>query len=170
MFVCLFCFLGPHLQHMEVPRLGAESELQLPAYTRATATPDLSQVCDLPHSSQQRWILNPLSKVRYGTCNLMVTSWICFRCTTTGTSLQLQNESGWPEGSHSLSWLGLYAALDQSPQPGGGEAPWTLLGHGPNLGSREWGLLPEAREGGKANAQESFTGLIFNSSKVEAAQ
>ena len=23
------CFLGPHLQHMEVPRLGVESELQL---------------------------------------------------------------------------------------------------------------------------------------------
>ena len=28
-----FCFLGLHLQHMEVPRLGAESKLQLPAYT-----------------------------------------------------------------------------------------------------------------------------------------
>ena len=26
-------FLGPHVWHMEVPRLGAESELQLPAYT-----------------------------------------------------------------------------------------------------------------------------------------
>ena len=24
---CLFCFLGPHLQHMEVPRLGVELEL-----------------------------------------------------------------------------------------------------------------------------------------------
>ena len=28
----LFSFLGPHLQHMEVPRLGVESDLQLPAY------------------------------------------------------------------------------------------------------------------------------------------
>ena len=29
LFVCLFlfCFLGPHLQHLEVPRLGAELEL-----------------------------------------------------------------------------------------------------------------------------------------------
>ena len=26
-----FLFLGPHLQPMEVPRLGVESELQLPA-------------------------------------------------------------------------------------------------------------------------------------------
>ena len=28
----------PHLQHMEIPRPGDESELQLPAYTTATAT------------------------------------------------------------------------------------------------------------------------------------
>ena len=33
-------FSGPHLQHMEVPRPGAESELQLLAYTTATAMPD----------------------------------------------------------------------------------------------------------------------------------
>ena len=32
--------LGPHLLHMEVPRLRVASELQLPAYTTATATPD----------------------------------------------------------------------------------------------------------------------------------
>ena len=31
------CFLGPHLQHMEVPRLGVELELQLPGYATATA-------------------------------------------------------------------------------------------------------------------------------------
>ena len=40
-------------QHMEVPRLGGKSELQLEAYTTATAMPDLSRVCDLHHSSQQ---------------------------------------------------------------------------------------------------------------------
>ena len=34
-----FCFLGPPPQHMEVPRLGVEMELQLPASTTATATP-----------------------------------------------------------------------------------------------------------------------------------
>jgi len=32
---------------MEVPRQGAELELQLTAYTTATATWDLSRVCDL---------------------------------------------------------------------------------------------------------------------------
>ena len=46
-----FAFLGPHLWHMEVPRLGVESELQLPAYTAATATSDLSCVCDLHHTA-----------------------------------------------------------------------------------------------------------------------
>ena len=37
---------------MKVPRLVVESELQLPAYTTAsaTATPDLSHVCGLRHS------------------------------------------------------------------------------------------------------------------------
>ena len=35
-----FVFLRPHLLHMEVPRLGVRSELQLPAYTTATATLD----------------------------------------------------------------------------------------------------------------------------------
>ena len=32
---------------MEVPRLGVESELQLPAYATATATQNPSHVCDL---------------------------------------------------------------------------------------------------------------------------
>jgi len=43
----LFVFLGPHPWQMDVPRLGVESELQLPAYTTATATQDRSRVCDL---------------------------------------------------------------------------------------------------------------------------
>ena len=67
-------FLGPYSQHMEVPRLGAELELQLLAYTTATAMPDPSRVFDLHNSSRQRWILNPLSKARDGTRNLMVPS------------------------------------------------------------------------------------------------
>ena len=47
-----FVFLGPHPWHMEVPRLGVETELQLPAYATATATLDLSLICDLHHSSR----------------------------------------------------------------------------------------------------------------------
>ena len=45
----LFVFLGPHPRHMEVPRLGFESEPQLLAYTTATATLGLSCLCDLHH-------------------------------------------------------------------------------------------------------------------------
>ena len=67
----LFFFLGPHPQQMKVPRQGVKSELQLPAYTRATEMQDLHGVCDLHHSSQQRWILNPLSEARDRTCTLM---------------------------------------------------------------------------------------------------
>ena len=33
-------FLGPYLQHVDVPRLGMELELQLPAYATATAMPN----------------------------------------------------------------------------------------------------------------------------------
>ena len=70
---------------MEVPRLGVQSELQLPAYATATAIPDPSGVFDLHHSSWQCWILNLLSKARDRTRNLMVPSQILFHCTTTGT-------------------------------------------------------------------------------------
>ena len=71
---------------MEVPRLGVQLELQMPAYTTATAiaTPDPSCVCNLHHSSGQRQILNPLSKARDQTRNLMVPSWIRFHCPSMG--------------------------------------------------------------------------------------
>ena len=45
-FFFFLIFLGLHLQHTEVPRLGAESELQMPAYATATGMPDLSHVCN----------------------------------------------------------------------------------------------------------------------------
>ena len=63
---------------MEVPRLGVQSELQLPAYTTATAMQDPSRLCDLHPSSPQRRILKPPSEARDRTRNLMVPSWIHF--------------------------------------------------------------------------------------------
>ena len=45
-----FFFLGLLL---EVPGLGARSELQLLAYITATAMPDLNSICDLCHSLQK---------------------------------------------------------------------------------------------------------------------
>ena len=62
MCVCVcICFSGLHL---EVPRLGVKLELQLLAYAIATATPDLSSICDIDHSSWQCQTLNPPSEAR----------------------------------------------------------------------------------------------------------
>ena len=49
---------------MEVPGLGIQLELQLPAYTTARGTQDPSRVGDLHHSSQQCQIFNPLCEAR----------------------------------------------------------------------------------------------------------
>ena len=75
-FFVVVVFLGPHLWYMEVPRLEVESELQLPVYTTATATLDLSHVHDLHRSSRHCWILNPRSEARDWTCVPMDTSWV----------------------------------------------------------------------------------------------
>ena len=86
--VFFFGFLWLHPKHMEIPRLGVQLELQLPAYTTDTATPDLSCVCDPHHNSQQCWILNPLSKARDQTHNIMVPSQIHFRYATMGIPIE----------------------------------------------------------------------------------
>ena len=45
---CLFCFLLPHLQHMEVPRLGVESEMQLyHSHSNARSEPHLQPMLQL---------------------------------------------------------------------------------------------------------------------------
>ena len=71
---------------MEVPRLGVKSELQLPTYTTATATQDLSHVWNLHHGSQQHQILNLVSEAGGQTRILMDTSQIRFCWATTGTT------------------------------------------------------------------------------------
>ena len=75
-FFLSFVFLGPYPWHMELLRLGVESELYLPAYATGTATPDLSCICDLHHSSWQLWILDASSEARAWTCILIDTSWV----------------------------------------------------------------------------------------------
>ena len=62
------CFLGSYLKHMEVPKLGVESELEPLAYATAHGNP-----------------LNPLSEARGWTCGLMDASRICFHWAMTGT-------------------------------------------------------------------------------------
>ena len=85
-FFFSFC-LGLHPWHMEVPRLGVELKLQPPAYTTAIATWDPSHVCDPHHSLWQRWILNPLRKVRDQTPILMDAGWVHYYWATVGTLL-----------------------------------------------------------------------------------
>ena len=71
-----FFFLGLHLCHIEFPRLGARSELQLLAYATAMAMPDPSHLCDLCHSGGNTKSFNLLSKARDRTLILMDTSQI----------------------------------------------------------------------------------------------
>ena len=77
-FFFFFVFLGPCPWHMQVPRLGVESELYLMAYTTATSTPNPSRVCDLHYGSWQCQILNPPREARDRTCIFMDTSQIRF--------------------------------------------------------------------------------------------
>ena len=55
LFIYLFIlvFLGLHLWHVDVSRLGVTLNLLLPAYARVTGTRDPSYICDLQHSSRQ---------------------------------------------------------------------------------------------------------------------
>ena len=89
-----FVFLGLHPWHMEVPRLGVKLELWLLAI--ATATWDLSRVCNLHHSSWQCWILNPLSRTRDWARNLMDTSWVCYVTTEPWWELPVRAHFGLP--------------------------------------------------------------------------
>ena len=73
------CFLGLHLWHMEISRLGVKLELPLPVTATATAIQDLSPVSNLHHSSRQRLILNALSEARDQTCVLMDASQVVNR-------------------------------------------------------------------------------------------
>ena len=71
---------------MEVPRLGDESELWLPAYATAIETQDLSCICDLHHRSRQHWILNPRRRPGIEPAS----SWILVRFITTEPQGELQ--------------------------------------------------------------------------------
>ena len=72
---------------MGVPRLGVKSELLPPACTTATATatPDLSRISNLHHSSRQCRILNPLSEARDQTRVFMDASQSCYHGAMMGT-------------------------------------------------------------------------------------
>ena len=58
---------------------------QLLAYATATTTPDPRPICDLHHSLQQHWIINPLGKARDRIHILVDTSWVLNPLSTMGT-------------------------------------------------------------------------------------
>ena len=74
LFNYFFFNLGPHLQHVEVPRLGVEEELQLPipAWPQQRRIPAESETYTAAHSNTRSF--NPLSKARNPTHILMGTS------------------------------------------------------------------------------------------------
>ena len=91
---------------MEVPRPGVESELQLPA--TATATPDLSHICDQHCSSWQcRILINPQSGARDWTYILMDTSCIRYHWATMGTPDQCFLKFSWGIALSDLLWKSL---------------------------------------------------------------
>ena len=77
-FILFFVILGLQLKHMEVPRLGVKSELQLLASTTATVMQDLSCVCDLTPQftstpgSLTHWARSGIDR----TCVLKDSSWV----------------------------------------------------------------------------------------------
>ena len=78
-----FLFLGLHLWHMEVPRPGVKSELQLLAYT--TATQDLSHICNLHHSSGNTRSLTHWARLGIEPTSSWILSGFITQWVTTGT-------------------------------------------------------------------------------------
>ena len=89
--------LLPSFIYFCLPRLGIELELWPLVYTTTTAMPDPSCICDLHHSSWQFHILNPLSKARDQTFNLIATvpSWELQKECTSNDVIPLLQKLSW---------------------------------------------------------------------------
>ena len=72
LLLLLFCFLGPHLQHMEFPRLVVVIEAAGASLSKTGS----ECVCGLYHSSLRHQIPDPLRKAKDQTCILMDSSQI----------------------------------------------------------------------------------------------
>ena len=90
-FFFLFFFLVPQLRHMEVPRLGVKLELQLPAYTTATATQDLRPI----YTTAQG---NTRSLTHWARPGIKpATSWFLIRFISPAPRGELQHRAIYPE-------------------------------------------------------------------------
>ena len=95
-FYSIFIFLGPHLWHTEVPRLGVASATYTTVQGNAGSlihwAPPVafgssrSRGCifETHHSPRQHQILNPPIEARDWTLDLMDTSQVCYWWTTMG--------------------------------------------------------------------------------------
>ena len=81
----LLSFLGLRVWHVEVPRLGVKLEIQLLAYTTATAMWDLGRVCNLYHSSHNVGSLTHWVRPRIEPTS----SWILVRFVSTAPQKEL---------------------------------------------------------------------------------
>ena len=75
-FFAVLCFLEPHPRHVEVPRLGVELELQLLAYTTATACGIRATPVTYTTAHGKGRILQRLSEARNQTRIPTDTSWV----------------------------------------------------------------------------------------------
>ena len=82
-----FCFLGPHPGPVEFPRLGVE----LSYSCRPQPQPQQRRIraMSLPYTTAHGSAHGPLSETKDRTHNLMVTSRICFHCSTRGAPIRL---------------------------------------------------------------------------------
>ena len=109
-FVCLFVFRATPAaygnSHARGQIRAAATTLHPTATSEPRSEPHLSQVCVLHHSSQQHWILNPLSKARDQTQTLMDPSLFRFRWATVGTPTKNFNEKTNPSEQQLSVWWG----------------------------------------------------------------
>ena len=73
-FFSVFCLFRATPKAYGGSQTRSQIELQLPAYTTGTATPDPNHVYDLRHGSWQRWMPDPLREAGDRTPILMDTS------------------------------------------------------------------------------------------------
>ena len=85
LFLSFFLSFFSFLLFKATPTAYGSAQPRGPIGATATATKDMSRICNLHHSSQECWIPNPKSKARDQTGILMDTSGIHFRCTRKGT-------------------------------------------------------------------------------------
>ena len=74
LFFFFFPFLGPHSQAYGGSQARDLIGAVAPGLHHSHSNAGSEPICDLHHSSQQCWILNPLLKARDRTRNLMVPS------------------------------------------------------------------------------------------------